>query len=1171
MSPATIGDLFAKEVSRPIEGVIKADDTEHLATEIDEYVLTGETAAALSDFLEAYTAPVYGGGNGVWISGFFGSGKSHLLKMLAHLLGDVPGSTSERRYASEAFSAKAEGDSMLGGLLARTARIPATSLLFNIDQKAPLIDKNQTDALLQVFVKVFNEARGYYAGEPSVARFERDLDRRGLLEAFTTAFADAAGVPWEQGREEGILQEDNVTKAWSRVTGEAGTENILARYEAQYSLSIEDFADEVAQWLATQSADHRLLFLVDEVGQFIGSSTRLMLNLQTIAETLSTKCSGRAWLCVTSQEDMDGVIGDRTRTQGNDFSKIQARFATRMKLTSRDVEEVIEKRLLGKNADGEAALDPLYSRHHASFRTLFDFVDGTKTYRSYEGREGFIRRYPFVPYQFPLFQEALVGLSDHNVFEGRHASVGERSMLGVVQSVVTDLAGSPVGTLVPFDAMFSGIRQAVKSAATRNITTAETHLQPGAVKEVAVRLLKALFLVKYVNGFHATPRNLTILVRRGLDEDAASLSDQVTQALDLLERETYVQRNGLAYEYLTNEEQDVEQEIKGTDVDSEDVSRLLAGIIKDDITRVLSARHEPTGRDFKYELRIDESLYSRPHTLAVHYITSALGQPREVVLSQSMGRDELRVLLADDKRMYQDLRLYVQTDKYVRLRSGSELTETRRHILEAKSRQNQERRRGLVARVEEAVAGAELVIAGDPVTVSASDPRRRIEEGVLALVTRTFTQLPLLGDLTYSESDVARILDEGPALMSREADALQPAVEEIASWLVRQRGLGARTTVRQIVTRFEDKPYGWSLAGILCTIARLVASSQVTLTLDGREVKRTEVPSVLRNLKKHESVLAAPQRQFDAAAVHRLRSFAQEFLAEAVLPGDPRDLIAAVKDRLASEQRELRILQETRCAQYPFRSVLDEPIHLLGETLGHPAEWYLDELPSRADALLDAKQDVVDPVRHFMSGTQHEIYDDAVRLLEEGRDSLTYLPDEGLEEAVRNLLADPHIFRGLRSARLKEASSALRACLNARLDEERRAAEQVVRERMEAVRASAAWAETDDEARAKAENWAADAVKRVAAASSVPAIRQAAADFDESGYAEVLAVVEAGRRPRVVQSGPSAPPTPQIVPIRSLPRPRTGLLRTTADVDVYVEELRHLLNEAIESGKQVSL
>lgn len=1170
MSPATIGDLFAKEVSRPIEGVIKADDTEHLATEIDEYVLTGETAAALSDFLEAYTAPMYGGGNGVWISGFFGSGKSHLLKMLAHLLGDVPGSISERKRTSEAFSAKAEDDSMLGGLLARAARIPATSLLFNIDQKAPLIDKNQTDALLQVFVKVFNEARGYYAGEPSVARFERDLDRRGLLEAFKTAFAEVAGVAWEQGREEGILQEHNVTEAWSRVTGEAGTANILARYEAQYSLSIEDFADEVAQWLATRSADHRLLFMVDEVGQFIGSSTKLMLNLQTIAETLSTKCGGRAWVCVTSQEDMDGVIGDRTRTQGNDFSKIQARFATRMKLTSQDVEEVIEKRLLGKSTDGQAALDPLYEQHQASFRTLFNFVDGTKTYRSYEGREGFIRRYPFVPYQFPLFQAALVGLSDHNVFEGRHASVGERSMLGVVQSVVKELQGSRVGTLVPFDAMFAGIHQTVKSAATRNITTAETHLEPGPVSEMAVRLLKALFLIKYVNGFHATARNLAILVRSAFGEDLTELDGRVTQALDLLERETYVQRHGTAYEYLTNEEQDVEQEIKSTDVDSEEVSKVLADIIKEDITRTLSVRHELTDREFKYELRLDESSYSRAQPLAVHYISSALGQSRDVVMAQSMGRDELRVLLADDPRMYQDLRLYVQTDKYVRLRSGSDQTETRRHILEGKSRQNRERRRELVTRAEKAIAGAELIISGTPLTVTASDPRSRVGEGMSALIARTYTQLPLIGEYSYSESDIARLVSEDPALLGRGADTLQPAVEEVTAWLMRQRDLGARSTVKQIVERYEDKPYGWSLAGILCVITRLVVTSQVTLTLDGRGLKRTEVPETLRNGKKRESAIVALQRRFDAAEVRRVRSFAQEFFTDTDLPGDPLDLAAVIKERLASERGQLRTLQESNAEQYPFLAVLDEPIRLLGETLNHPAEWYLDELPAHTDALLDVKQDAIDPVRHFLKGSQKAIYDDAARLLTDSRDSLAYLPEE-LAETIRTMLADPRVFRGQGSARLKAAAAALRSALDARLGEERQRAERVVRERMEEVHGSAAWTETSGEAQVEAERRVSRVMERVAAASSVPVIRQVAADFDDVGYTEVLSVIEAGRRAQAADDALSALPAPKIVPVRHLPRPGARLLRTTADADAYVEELRGILHDAIESGKQVSL
>ena len=117
MSQTTIGSLFAKDVSRPIEGVVKADDAEHLATEIDEYVLTGETAAALSELLETYTDPVYNGGNGVWISGFFGSGKSHLLKMLAYLLGDVPGRPSARQHAVESFKEKveAEKDAFLRG------------------------------------------------------------------------------------------------------------------------------------------------------------------------------------------------------------------------------------------------------------------------------------------------------------------------------------------------------------------------------------------------------------------------------------------------------------------------------------------------------------------------------------------------------------------------------------------------------------------------------------------------------------------------------------------------------------------------------------------------------------------------------------------------------------------------------------------------------------------------------------------------------------------------------------------------------------------------------------------------------------------------------------------------------------------------------------------------
>lgn len=78
---------------------------------------------------------------------------------------------------------------MLAGLLERAVRAPARSILFNIDQKSDAItkDKEQSDALLAVFQKVFDEHRGYYGKQAHIARFERDLDRRGLAARSNTS------------------------------------------------------------------------------------------------------------------------------------------------------------------------------------------------------------------------------------------------------------------------------------------------------------------------------------------------------------------------------------------------------------------------------------------------------------------------------------------------------------------------------------------------------------------------------------------------------------------------------------------------------------------------------------------------------------------------------------------------------------------------------------------------------------------------------------------------------------------------------------------------------------------------------------------------------------------------------------------------------------------------
>ena len=324
-------ELFEKPVDRTIEGVIKADDDASLRLEVEEYVITNEIAKRIESFLEAYNN--YSGANGVWISGFFGSGKSHLLKMLALLL---ESRTIEGTPVLDMFLSKCGDNEILRGDIKSAVAIPSKSILFNIDQKADVISKTQIDALLSVFVKVFDEMCGYYGKQGHIAKFERQLDSRGLYEKFKLAFLEASGQNWETGREQALLESQNIAKAYAKVTDtdEASAQGILDKYRSDYKVSIEDFAEMVNDYIEKQAPDFRLNFFVDEVGQYIANNIKLMTNLQTVAESLATKCHGRAWIIVTAQEEYDKIIGEMTKQQCNDFSKIQGRFKKSRRVSS---------------------------------------------------------------------------------------------------------------------------------------------------------------------------------------------------------------------------------------------------------------------------------------------------------------------------------------------------------------------------------------------------------------------------------------------------------------------------------------------------------------------------------------------------------------------------------------------------------------------------------------------------------------------------------------------------------------------------------------------------------------------------------------------------------------------------------------------------------------------
>lgn len=1165
-----INEIFAKPIGRAIEGVIKADDTSHLATEVEEYVLTNEAAKGLEHVLETYTN--YTNANGVWISGFFGSGKSHLLKMLAHLLGDIDGHDYPRSQVSAQFQAKAD-DAFLPALIDKADRIAAKSMLFNIDQKATLISKDQNDALLKVFVKIFDESRGYYGNQGHIARFESDLDERDQYDAFKAAFERIAGIPWTQGREQAALEAGHIDQAFAVVNGTASP-GIIRQYSANYSVSIEDFADAVAAWLDQQPDGFRLNFFVDEVGQFIGTNTHLMLNLQTIAESLATRCKGRAWIFVTSQEDMEKVGGDRTKSQANDFSKIQARFKNRLKLTSQDVEEVIRKRLLDKTDAAKIDVAAIYSAEHANFKTLFDFVEG-RHYPNYRDKDHFVGTYPFVSYQFPLFQSAIEGISDHNIFEGRNSSVGERSMLGVVQEVARSLTDKPLGHLASFDQMFEGIRASLKSANQRAINDAE---RSPSLPPLAVRLLKALFLVKYVDTFKATPRNLTVLVYDRFGTDLTQLGKDVNEALAALEAQTYIQRTGDIYSYLTNEEQRIEQEIKNVEIDSSDVTKKLSELLTGSIIKTTKIVYSKNGQNFPIGFKLDGQAMSKQHELSLHFTSPEQSFSVEQIKAHSAGLDELRVVLpAETDRVLADLRLLLKTEKYVKRAQGASRTSIEQTILQTKGTQNAEREKEIVERLRVAVGKSTLIHNAGVLDISSADPVTRISDGFQKVIAATYTNLALLGGKIFTEQQLSSLVNppEG-GLFDATASVLAVPGDDVLAHLEMSGKRHIQVTMKHLVEKYTTKPYGWDQWSIAAVTGYLAGESKVELHLNQRILARTEITSALRNTQNYPNMVVAPQRVFDPKVVSAFRKFVIDFTDDGAISKDARELARAGKEHLDKKLAELKTLRAA--AGYPFIAQLDEPIRMLDELCVHKAEWFVTDFTD-ADELLDAKDHVIDPIKAFLNGAQRGIYDNAAKFMQSNRSNIAYLPG-GAADSVAFALEDPQIFLGNKTPQLGAAVTSLQRRLNEVIEAQRASAVAEINARWGQVPVSKAYEDATEAARQSVTNTANGVLERVTRETQIPVIQNLAAQFADTVYPRILDELHAARvlpYPEPDSDSDNDPPVEpapvrQTVSIGTLSLPGAGkVLVTEADVDGYLDQLRVALLAAINDNKRITL
>ena len=261
-----IKDIFVKSIDRDLKGVIKVGqaEDENIKQELEEYVVTKELQKHFATFFDHYKKGINGRTDkmGVWISGFFGSGKSHFLKTISYILENK---TVDGVPAIEFFERDRKiTDSMVLADMKLAANTPSTVILFNIDSKSESTGKKDKEAILSVFLKVFNEKLGFCGAYPHVADLERRLTDEEKYIEFQEKFEEITGDSWIEERTAIDFIQDELVEALSAIgfMSEDAARNWCEKATEPYALSIDRFAALIKKYIDGKGKNHHLIFLV---------------------------------------------------------------------------------------------------------------------------------------------------------------------------------------------------------------------------------------------------------------------------------------------------------------------------------------------------------------------------------------------------------------------------------------------------------------------------------------------------------------------------------------------------------------------------------------------------------------------------------------------------------------------------------------------------------------------------------------------------------------------------------------------------------------------------------------------------------------------------------------------------------------------------------------------
>ena len=1179
-----IQSMFKDDINRKINGVVKVDQDESsvLVQELNEYVITRELKKHFITFFNNYiesfnetTADI-----GVWISGFFGSGKSHFLKMLSYLLEnkEVQGVKTVER-----FRAKFADDPATFMLIDRATKGRTDTILFNIDIEGS-INKDKT-AVLRVFAKMFYNYLGFYGENLKVAKLEQFIAKKGKTEEFRRVFEEKNGASWLESRDAYAFFEDDIVATLQEVLGmsEQAASNWFNGTET-VETSIAQLVSEIKEYVDAQPRDFRLLFMIDEVGQYVGGDTDLLINLQSLVEKIGSECGGKVWVVCTGQEAIDEII----KARENEFSRIQARFKTRLSLSSSSADEVIQKRILLKTDEAEHDLEQVYAANDSVLRNLFSFTDAILDIKGYTGAGEFAKNFPFVPYQFILMQKVFAEIRKHGN-SGKHLSGGERSMLSGFQEAAQKIEDRDEYALAPFYLFYDTVHTFLDSSIRRVIERCERAAIDGnGIEPQDVDVLKLLYLVRYVDDVKANLDNIVILMADDIRLDKITMREQVRGSLDRLMSQNYIGRSGDTYNFLTDEEQDIQREIKNTPVATADIVGRIAQMIFADIYTTKKFRYG------KYDFAFDQMVDGQ----AVGALTGGMMLRVLTVATDPTEKNELRLMVESAGRAvvvlaenpyYESLESAMKIRKYVKQRNVAQLPKSVQDII--RDQQDEAGKYELTAaeNLKKAIAEAEFYVDGEHIEIKGGDAKSKIDQALEYLVAHVYSDLGLITKFAETDADIYKIL-HGEEICLPGTEPNRDAAAKVEKYLEIQFNQNLPTTMSDLQDRFQKKPYGWREIDIAAVVAMLIYDQKVTIKYGGATIQPSDpkLPDMLRKKSEIGKTSISKRQVVSIQKIREVRDFLRDFFDEMDVPENEDGLIAHIVEKFNGELDHYTKLDARYDGhKYPDQGKVKQAIALVKDILSQQKDntALIQRVIDQEDTLYDMR-DELQEVEEFFK-TRVTLFDAAVQYEQDLSVDRDYIAkDDEAHQALNQIrlitmMPTGGKFRYDRIPELNDLMAKVKASHGKMLDAKREELLEIVRQCMEEIHTLAGDNSAARNISNTADNYFTQQKQKIASYQAlalldglVPPIWQYKDDTVSRIESIVNPPVKSSFGPSSSGESSTSAPAPKKEVIKAIHRQAmfpAKTLKSEEEIDAYVEKIRTNMKQLLKGCDGIKL